>query len=701
MPSTHAYALSGFNLISFDLATPSTGTIISITGVTPTDVLVGIDFRPANGLLYGLGVDATGDTGTLYVISTETGQARVVGIAGALGLPDAANYGFDFNPAVDRIRVTTDGAALGLNFRLNPNTGALAGSDPAILGPTISGVAYTNNQPQNGGITTLYTLDSSADVLNIQNPPNAGIQNLVGPTGVDFSAVGGFDIVAGVNAAASGSPVASGTGMALLTVGGTTGLYNINLVTGAATFVGNFLNGITPVNGFAIQNDLGGIPAIALSADGLSLVYFNTATPGFRTSVAVGGLTPGETLVGIDFRPVNGQLFALGVNAAADTATLYRVDPSNGALTAIGAPGGITVGDLPDGGYGMDLNPTVDRIRITTNSGLNFRLNPNDGTVTAIDTPINGLPAGSTGISAVAYTNSSIGATVTTLYTLDSVSNSLFIQNPANGGTQTSQLAVVVEGSPLDFTSVNGFDIPAGVRVSSANAPAAGFGFADLTVGGITSLYKINLATGEAINLGMIGLAPAPLAGLTLADSLAVPVIISNGGGATADVTVAENTNAVTTVVATDDFGTSFVYSIAGGADAGKFQINAATGALTFAAAPNFEAPTDTDHNNSYIVQVRASDGNQSDDQLITVNVVDGPSAVPPHWMASVGLNAHPAGWALTAVGDLTGDGRAMSSGTTPRRATSTCGRFPTGNGPLASMSVRIHSAGCRRASVI
>ena len=195
----------------------------------------------------------------------------MVGIAGALGLPDAANYGFDFNPAVDRIRVTTDGAALGLNFRLNPNTGALAGSDPAILGPTISGVAYTNNQPQNGGITTLYTLDLSADVLNIQNPPNAGIQNLVGPTGVDFSAVGGFDIVAGVNAAASGSPVASGTGMALLTVGGTTGLYNINLVTGAATFVGNFLNGITPVNGFAIQNDLGGIPAIALSADGLSL----------------------------------------------------------------------------------------------------------------------------------------------------------------------------------------------------------------------------------------------------------------------------------------------------------------------------------------------------------------------------------------------------------------------------------------------
>ena len=214
MPSTHAYALSGSSLISFDLATPSTGTIISITDVTPTDVLVGIDFRPANGLLYGLGVNATADTATLYVISTETGQARVVGIAGGLGLPAAANYSFDFNPAVDRIRVTTDLAALGLNFRLNPNTGALAGSDPAILGPTVSGVAYTNNQPENGGITTLYTLDSTADVLNIQNPPNAGVQNLVGPTGVDFSVADGFDIRGWASTHwPSNSPVTSGSGV--------------------------------------------------------------------------------------------------------------------------------------------------------------------------------------------------------------------------------------------------------------------------------------------------------------------------------------------------------------------------------------------------------------------------------------------------------------------------------------------------------
>ena len=80
----------------------------------------------------------------------------------------------------------------------------------------------------------------------------------------------------------------------------------------------------------------------------------------------------------------------------------------------------------------------------------------------------------------------------------------------------------------------------------------------------------------------------------------------------------------MTTVAATDpDAGTTLTYSLGGGADQAKFQINASTGALSFITAPNFEAPTDSDHNNSYIVQVRASDGSLSDTQTITVNVSD------------------------------------------------------------------------------
>ncbi len=76
----------------------------------------------------------------------------------------------------------------------------------------------------------------------------------------------GFDIPAGVNAPASDSPVTSGSAFAVLNVGGTTGLYSINLVNGVATLIGNVGNGSTAVSGLAIQNDLGGIPAIALDA---------------------------------------------------------------------------------------------------------------------------------------------------------------------------------------------------------------------------------------------------------------------------------------------------------------------------------------------------------------------------------------------------------------------------------------------------
>ena len=105
------------------------------------------------------------------------------------------------------------------------------------------------------------------------------------------------------------------------------------------------------------------------------------------------------------------------------------------------------------------------------------------------------------------------------------------------------------------------------------------------------------------------------------------PIITSNGGGNTATVSIAENSVAVTTVVATDpDAATTLSHSIVGGADQTKFQINPSTGALSFIAPPNFELPTDADHNNSYVVQVQVSDNgapNLSDSQTITVTVTD------------------------------------------------------------------------------
>ena len=104
----------------------------------------------------------------------------------------------------------------------------------------------------------------------------------------------------------------------------------------------------------------------------------------------------------------------------------------------------------------------------------------------------------------------------------------------------------------------------------------------------------------------------------------ATPVITSNGGGTTASVSTPENTNAVTTVTATDaDAGTTLSYSISGGTDASLFKIDAKTGALSFINAPDYENPVDANHDNVYQVTVSASDGTYADTQAISVTVTN------------------------------------------------------------------------------
>jgi hypothetical protein len=144
------------------------------------------------------------------------------------------------------------------------------------------------------------------------------------------------------------------------------------------------------------------------------------------------------------------------------------------------------------------------------------------------------------------------------------------------------------------------------------------------------------------------------------------PAITSDGGDDAATVSVAENTVSVTVIKAVDpDAGTTITYSISGGADASLFQIDPAAGALSFISAPNFEAPADANHDNSYVVQVRALDGSLSDAQTITVSVTDVVETV--HWTESVDAGGHPGAiprggvatvdWVPQGIGDFDGNG--------------------------------------------
>lgn len=236
------YAVTNSNaLVTFDSATPGTiGSSVAISGLVGlNEAIVGIDFRPATGQLYGLGSGSR-----LYLINPGTGAATQVGLDAAFSL-NGSSFGFDFNPVPDRIRVTSDADQ---NLRLNPNDGTLtmadgtlayAGGDANVgVNPNIVGSAYTNSfapsprTPPPG--TTLYGIDSTLDILVIQNPPNDGVLNTVGALGIDTSDMVGFDIFS--------TDPATNLAFASLTSDGISSLYSINLGTGAASGIGGIGN---------------------------------------------------------------------------------------------------------------------------------------------------------------------------------------------------------------------------------------------------------------------------------------------------------------------------------------------------------------------------------------------------------------------------------------------------------------------------
>jgi hypothetical protein len=218
---------SGKRLLFFDSATPGTVTKTITITTAGNEALRAIDFRPATGNLYALGA-----SGRFYILNLTTGAASVPPANPVMGL--GTSFGFDFNPTADLLRVTSDTDA---NIRFNPDDGTIAQQDPSFAyaagdahtgaNPNIVGSAYTNNFT-GAGATVLYDIDSDLDTLVIQNPPNAGVLNTVGPLGVDTSDQVGFDISQG-----------TGVAYASLTVGGTAGLYTISLANGASTLVGN------------------------------------------------------------------------------------------------------------------------------------------------------------------------------------------------------------------------------------------------------------------------------------------------------------------------------------------------------------------------------------------------------------------------------------------------------------------------------
>jgi hypothetical protein len=261
----------------------------------------------------------------------------------------------------------------------------------------------------------------------------------------------------------------------------------------------------------------------ALNAAGTELLRFDNATPGTITGdVAIIGLHLGETIRGIDFRPLNGHLYALGITntSGADTGRLYELNGKSGLLTPVASGGAAFSTTLADGtAYGFDFNPVADRIRVVNSAGQNLRVNPNTGLLAGVDT---NLTPGST-VVGMAYDRNFEGTPLTTLFGIDRTTNSLARQGGVNGLPSPNGGGITAVG-PLGVTPDNGnvgFDIQGGSNLA----------FAALTTGGVTRLYTVNLTTGAATPVGPIGGGAAGVLGLAVAPDGVIVVGPDSGPG--------------------------------------------------------------------------------------------------------------------------------------------------------------------------
>ncbi|MEO6734233.1 MAG: DUF4394 domain-containing protein [Ferruginibacter sp.] len=450
-PELTFYALAG-GIVIDKLSTENSRILNSVTiaGLQTQEVIVAMDFRPATGQLYGLS-----SASRLYVINPETGTARMIG-AGAFTPALSGNIaGFDFNPTVDRIRVVTSN---GQNLRLNPETGTVAATDlniNGVNGAMVTGVAYTNNVA-GAATTTLYDIDVTTQKLYKQLPPNDGKLVEVGPLKLKVTGEGGFDI----------SPIDS-IALGLYTVNNTPTLFYVNLTTGEAKTLKKYERKM-PYTAIAIPTE-----PVAYAVDMMSnLLIFNPATPAMVVSKPIAGLTMGEKVLGIDFRPLNGQLYALTSGSR-----IITLNASSGASAAVGT----LSTPLSGTDFGFDFNPVVDRIRIVSNTGQNLRYNPNDPSMPVL---VDGsLNPGSAAVTAAAYANNFAGTATTMLFDIDVMTDKLYLQNPPNNG-------VLAEIGKLNYNvdAASGFDI----------GGTSGTAWAILTGDGRARLFTINTSTGAA-----------------------------------------------------------------------------------------------------------------------------------------------------------------------------------------------------------
>jgi hypothetical protein len=214
-----------------------------IQGFSGDTAAIGLDFRVQDGLMY-----LVGNYGGIYQVklpTTPTMDPVVTKVSQLTIALYGTNFGVDFNPAADRLRVISDN---GQNLRHDLNTHTTVNdttlSTPPATGATkgVTAAAYTNNDLDPSTATTLFDIGTMTDQVLIQSPANNGTLAPTGNLTVDAAPNAGFDIYSTL----SGGKAVSVAGFATLVApDGSASLYSVNLLNGTATSIGKFPLAIT------------------------------------------------------------------------------------------------------------------------------------------------------------------------------------------------------------------------------------------------------------------------------------------------------------------------------------------------------------------------------------------------------------------------------------------------------------------------
>ncbi len=231
---------SANQLTHIDTSNVAAATTTAITGLAAGDRFVGIDLRPMDNRVYGVTLSSQ-----LYTINETTGAATWVAALSMPVINASLGYGIDFNPVADFAGATSLRlvSSAGSNFAVNATTG-MVGNAASNIGMGYTAVAYSNSMPLPAAAppsTALYYIDSTTDTLSRASSAfNAPTITAVGGLGVDALKANGFEIL-GDGRAFAALNLDDGSSLA-------TGLYRINLATGAASLLGTYngtLSGLT------------------------------------------------------------------------------------------------------------------------------------------------------------------------------------------------------------------------------------------------------------------------------------------------------------------------------------------------------------------------------------------------------------------------------------------------------------------------